>query len=76
MLERSEFYTAYTPYQPEVSQAVLSLYSIPDHDLRKHHGMDAANASMYDSASAAAESVTIASDLRGEDRARFATVHP
>ena len=77
VLGRSEFYTAYTPYQPEVSQAVLQSIFEYQTMICELTGMDAANASMYDGASAAAESVTIASGLiRRKNALVSRTVHP
>ncbi len=77
MWGRSEFYTAYTPYQAEISQAVLqSIYEYQTM-ICELTGMVAANASMYDGASAAAESVTISSGLTRRKRALVSsTVHP
>jgi glycine dehydrogenase subunit 1 len=77
LMGRSEFYTSYTPYQPEVSQGTLQ-YSFEFQslvcDLME---MDVANSSVYDGASAAAEAVLMALRIARKDRVVLdGSVHP
>ena len=77
LLLRSEFYTAYTPYQPELSQGTLQAIFEFQSVVAELLGMEIANASMYDGASAAAEAVLMARRLTNRTHAVVsAGVHP
>lgn len=76
-LRRGEFLTAYTPYQPEISQGVLQVIYEYQSTVCALTGMDLSNASMYDGASALAESASMVVSQTGRKQVVVASsVHP
>ena len=75
ILLRGEFYTAYTPYQPEVSQGTLQATYEYQSMMCALTGMDAANASHYDGATSLAEAVTVALEVTRNKRKKVILSH-
>lgn len=77
MISRGEFLTAYTPYQAEASQGSLQAFFEFQTQIARLTGMDVANASMYEGASATAEATKMAINVTGGKRILVAaTLHP
>ena len=75
MLLRGEFYTAYTPYQPEISQGTLQATYEYQSMMCALTGMDATNASHYDGATSLAEAVTVALEVSRNRRKKVILSH-
>ena len=77
LIQRGEFMTAYTPYQPEMAQGTLQYLYEFQTQVAMLSGMEVANASMYDGASAAAEAVLMANRVTKRKRAVLSgNLHP
>ena len=77
LVQRGEFLTSYTPYQPEITQGTLQAIFEFQTMIAELTGMDVANASMYDGSTGAAEAIRMAMRVTGRDNSVVAaTVHP
>jgi glycine dehydrogenase subunit 1 len=68
LIQRSEFLTSYTPYQPEIAQGTLQYLFEFQTQVAMLTGMEVANASMYDGSTAATEAVLMAARVTGRKR--------
>src|SRR5437764_1260806 len=77
LIQRGEFLTSYTPYQPELAQGTLQYLYEFQTQVALLTGMEVANASLYDGATACAEAVAIAGRVPRRNKAALAGgVHP
>jgi glycine dehydrogenase subunit 1 len=77
LISRTEFYSSYTPYQPEISQGTLQTIYEFQSMLCLLAGLDVANASMYDGATATVEAMLMAQRVHGRDQFVVASsIHP
>src|SRR5712671_2613579 len=77
LIQRSEFLTSYTPYQPEIAQGTLQVLFEFQTQVARLYGTDIANASMYDGSTACWEAIAMAGRVTRRKRAVLsAGLHP
>ena len=77
IIQRGEFLTSYTPYQPEIAQGTLQMLFEFQTQVARLYGCDIANASMYDGSTACWEAIQMASRITRRDKAILSSgLHP
>ena len=77
LIQRSEFLTSYTPYQPEIAQGTLQVLFEFQTQVAQLTGMEVANASLYDGSTATAEAVMMAQRITRRNKAVLSPgLHP
>ncbi|GGD67584.1 aminomethyl-transferring glycine dehydrogenase subunit GcvPA [Croceicoccus mobilis] len=76
IIQRGEFLTAYTPYQPEIAQGTLQVLFEFQTQVARMFGTDIANASMYDGSTACWEAIAMAGRITKKSRAVIGAIHP
>ena len=77
IIQRGEFLTAYTPYQPEIAQGTLQMLFEFQTQVARLYGCEVANASMYDGSTACWEAVAMAARITKRDRVVLSgALHP
>ena len=77
LIQRGEFLTSYTPYQPEIAQGTLQMLFEFQTQVARLFGCEVANASMYDGSTAAWEAIVMAWRITGRDRVLLSSgLHP
>ncbi len=77
IIQRGEFLTAYTPYQPEIAQGTLQILFEFQTQVARLFGCDVANASMYDGSTACWEAITMAARITRRTKAVISSgLHP
>ena len=76
IIQRGEFLTAYTPYQPEIAQGTLQVLFEFQTQVARMFGTDIANASMYDGSTACWEAIAMAGRITRRERAVLGPIHP
>ncbi|MDR7104025.1 aminomethyl-transferring glycine dehydrogenase subunit GcvPA [Croceicoccus sp. BE223] len=76
LIQRGEFLTAYTPYQPEIAQGTLQVLFEFQTQVARLFGTDIANASMYDGSTACWEAIAMAGRITRRDGVIIGPIHP